>query len=47
MKANFLAQMKSFDPRYVIPFASFHYYRAPETQEQNISLMEPGDLRGA
>jgi hypothetical protein len=44
MKANFLAQMRSFAPRYVIPFASFHYYRAPETQEQNISLMEPEDL---
>lgn len=44
MKANFLGHLQSFNPRYAIPFASFQYYRAPENQEQNISLMEPEEL---
>tara|TARA_Y100001970_G_C14187437_1_gene833393 strand:- start:503 stop:1810 length:1308 start_codon:yes stop_codon:yes gene_type:complete len=41
---NFLNTIKSFDPKYTIPFASFHYYRAPESLDQNASLMNTTDL---
>lgn len=39
-KKNFL----SFKPKWVIPFASYHYYRAKENLCQNNSLLEPEEL---
>ena len=39
MISNFINTVKSFNPKYTIPFASFHYYRAPESMIQNNSLM--------
>jgi L-ascorbate metabolism protein UlaG (beta-lactamase superfamily) len=40
----FVNNFTSFNPRYVIPFASFHYYRAPESSDQNDSLLNVDDL---
>jgi len=37
---GFRANVESFMPRWVLPFASFHYYRAPESFELNDSLMD-------
>jgi hypothetical protein len=33
-----------FDPSFVIPFASNHYYKAKESQGQNSSLLEFSEL---
>jgi len=41
----FVNNFKSFNPRHVIPFASFHYYRAPESCAQNDSLLGVDELR--
>ena len=40
LKTNYLRKTVLFSPGLVIPFASDHYYRAAESQEQNDSLME-------
>jgi L-ascorbate metabolism protein UlaG (beta-lactamase superfamily) len=37
---SFVETFAPFEPRHVIPFASFHYYRAPESREQNESLLD-------
>jgi L-ascorbate metabolism protein UlaG (beta-lactamase superfamily) len=34
----------AIEPRYVIPFASSHYYRTEESQAQNASLLDFGEL---
>jgi len=44
LKERFFNTIKAFYPRYTIPFASSHYYRAKETTDQNTSLMDVGDL---
>lgn len=44
LKENFFHTIQSFEPRYTIPFASFHYYRAPESVDQNGSMMSVEDL---
>jgi L-ascorbate metabolism protein UlaG (beta-lactamase superfamily) len=36
---TFRAVLETLEPRWVIPFASLHYYRAPETIDQNASLL--------
>jgi hypothetical protein len=43
-KDNFLRTIETFKPKYTLPFASFHYYRAPESLTQNTSLMEIDEL---
>jgi hypothetical protein len=40
----FVNNFTSFNPRHVIPFASFHYYRAPESCGQNDSLLDVDEL---
>ena len=39
-KNNFIEIIKDFKPSYTIPFASYHYYRAVESKEQNTSLLK-------
>jgi hypothetical protein len=34
-----------FDASFFIPFASYHYYRAPESMNQNLSLLDGQDLK--
>lgn len=43
-KQNFIKQVDVFDPSIVIPFASHHYYKAKESQEQNKSLLEFSEI---
>ena len=45
-KQNFVESSDSFHPKYIIPFASHHYYRAKESQELNLSLMSTDELVG-
>ena len=42
---NFRSNYEHFSPRVIIPFASHHYYRAPESVSQNATMIEPADLR--
>jgi L-ascorbate metabolism protein UlaG (beta-lactamase superfamily) len=44
LKDNFARTFQEFNPRVVVPFASHHYYRAPESAGQNESLLKVGDL---
>lgn len=44
LKQNFVESSESFHPQYIIPFASHHYYKAKESQDQNESLMEIDEL---
>ncbi len=44
LKDNFARTFKEFNPRVVVPFASHHYYRAPESAGQNKSLLSVSDL---
>ena len=41
---NFRKTQAPFDPRYVVPFASHHYYRAPESAGQNSSMLTVPEL---
>jgi L-ascorbate metabolism protein UlaG (beta-lactamase superfamily) len=41
---TFVTTVRTLQPRWVIPFASLHYYRAPETTGQNESLLEVDEL---
>ena len=43
-KTEFLNKSILFNPRYIIPFASDHYYRAAESLEQNKSLININEL---
>jgi hypothetical protein len=42
---NFKRNFGPFHPKYVIPFASHHYYRAPESSQQNASLITVAELK--
>jgi len=33
-----------FDPDHILPFASYHYYRAPESFKQNDAMLDANDL---
>jgi hypothetical protein len=33
-----------FDPDHILPFASYHYYRAPESFKQNEAMLDAADL---
>jgi len=33
-----------FDPDHILPFASYHYYRAPESFRQNDAMLDASDL---
>ncbi|HLG89111.1 MAG TPA: MBL fold metallo-hydrolase [Alphaproteobacteria bacterium] len=41
---NFRRNYEPFDPQLVLPFASHHYYRAPESSGQNSSMLSVADL---
>lgn len=41
---SFVSNFEPFEPQYVIPFASFHRYRAPESSLQNDSMLKSADL---
>jgi hypothetical protein len=43
-KENFLENTRPFNPKYVIPFASYHYYKAVESQQQNASLLSLAEI---
>lgn len=42
--SNFRSNYEHFDPFMVVPFASHHYYRAPESVDQNESMIDSADL---
>lgn len=44
LKIDYLTKSRLFNPRFIIPFASDHYYRAAESQEQNESLMRVEEI---
>jgi hypothetical protein len=44
LKDNFSNTFREFEPKIVIPFASHHYYRAPESAGQNDSLLTVQEL---
>ncbi len=44
LKKNFVDNYKYFHCRYIFPFASYHYYKAPESIEQNESMLVLSDL---
>jgi len=44
LKKSFKNNYESFDVKYIFPFASHHYYRAPESKDQNLSLLSPKEL---
>lgn len=41
---NFSENFNVFDPRYVLPFASYHYYRSPHSTRQNDTMLTADDL---
>ena len=41
---NFSRNYKPFRPKLVVPFASHHYYRAPESAAQNSSMLTVAEL---
>jgi hypothetical protein len=41
---SFSDNYKIFDPGYILPFASYHYYRAPESFKQNDAMLTANDL---
>lgn len=41
---NFSENFTVFDPAYVLPFASYHYYRVPASFKQNDAMLEADDL---
>lgn len=43
---RFSAIVDAVDPRFVVPFASYHAYRAPGTIHQNRTMLSAGRLRG-
>lgn len=44
LKRNFHNNYHFFDAKYIFPFASHHYYRAPESMDQNGSMLSCRDL---
>ena len=43
-RQQFAETYTPFSPTLVVPFASYHRYRAPESVEQNASLLDVGEL---
>lgn len=43
----FQQAVQTIQPRYVIPFASMHYYRSPYSQDQNASLLSLKEISSA
>jgi hypothetical protein len=43
--AGYAENLSIFDAAHFMPFASYHYYRAPESTNQNGSLLDGQDLR--
>ena len=41
---NFSENFSVFNPRYVLPFASYHYYRSPYSAKQNDTMLTSDDL---
>jgi hypothetical protein len=41
---NFAENFRIFDPTYVLPFASYHYYRVPASFHQNEAMLTADDL---
>jgi hypothetical protein len=44
LKNCFVSNFLSFSPNWVIPFASYHYYSAPESLQQNGSMLSVVEL---
>ncbi len=44
VKSSFVNNYQYFDTKYIFPFASHHYYRAPESAEQNDSMLRTSEL---
>ena len=44
LKKNYKKVLDAINPRWAIPFASAHYYRARDTRWQNASLLQSEDL---
>ncbi len=42
---NYQNNIEPFNSKYSIPFASYHYYRAPESSEQNSAMIGMEELR--
>ncbi len=42
----FSSNFDIFNPKHIVPFASHHYYKAPESIAQNSSLLAVDDLLG-
>jgi hypothetical protein len=42
--AMFKRAVDLFDPRWVVPFASMHYFRAPESQDHNAMLLTAAEV---
>ena len=42
---SFSDNYKIFDPDHILPFASYHYYRAPESFKQNEAMLDADDLQ--
>jgi len=47
LRDGFVSKCESFSARWVVPFASYHYYRAPETAAQNTSLLSLDEIAAA
>jgi hypothetical protein len=41
---NFKENIQPFQPKYILPFASYHYYRSPESLKQNDAMLGIDDL---
>lgn len=41
---NFSNNYSIFNPDYILPFASYHYYKAPESFNQNDAMLDISDL---
>jgi len=44
LKVSYYNSVAAFNPKWAIPIASHHYYRAKETQEQNYAMLTADDL---
>ncbi|TCC90601.1 hypothetical protein EZ428_15150 [Pedobacter frigiditerrae] len=44
LKKNFKNNFLFFDVKYIFPFASYHYYKAPESFDQNSSMLRSDEL---
>ena len=44
LKDSFKDNFSLFDVKYVFPFASYHYYKAPESFDQNFSMLDGKEL---